>query len=131
MVEVLNTTAFGPRLKFAPNADPSDGMLDVIRIHEEARDDLLRFVMSLISENLEQLPCVNLSRGRKLEIAWTGFPYHVDGEVRPLFINNQNSDGMNGRTAVDFPEPITDPFITVEIIPQALEIWLPETAEVE
>jgi diacylglycerol kinase (ATP) len=130
MVEVLNTTAFGPRLKFAPNADPSDGMLDVIRIREEARNDLLRFVMSLISENLEQLPCVEVNRGRQLEIAWTGFPYHVDGEVRPVF-SSHNGNQANGRQALENGEPLTNPFITVGIIPKALEIWLPAATEAE
>jgi diacylglycerol kinase (ATP) len=128
MVEVLNTTAFGPRLKFAPNADPADGVFEVIRIREEARDDLLRFLMSLVNESLEDLSCVEISRGHRLEIVWNGFPAHVDGEVRPQEVSTTPSISANGSCS---PEPHPPGNITVEVIPKAIEFWLPEEVSTE
>jgi diacylglycerol kinase (ATP) len=128
MVEVLNTTAFGPRLKFAPNANPADGVFEVIRIREEARADLLRFLMSLVNESLEDLSCVEISRGHRLEITWNGFPAHVDGEVRPQEDPTTPRIGANGSGS---PAPHLPGNISVEVIPKALEFWLPEEVSTE
>ena len=40
LVEALNTPAFGPRIKVAPEADPSDGLLEVLRIRDDVRQRL-------------------------------------------------------------------------------------------
>jgi diacylglycerol kinase (ATP) len=128
MVEVLNTTAFGPRLKFAPSANPADGMFEVIRVREEAREDLLRFLMSLVNESLEDLSCVEITRGHRLEIAWNGFPTHVDGEIRPLQLPVKGKPSVNGARSLSAELPDK---IRVEVIPQAIEFWLPEEVSTE
>jgi diacylglycerol kinase (ATP) len=125
MVEVLNTTAFGPRLKFAPDANPTDGMFEVIRVREEARDDLLRFLMSLVNESLDELSCVEISRGHRMDIGWSGFPTHIDGEIRPPHLPSKTRTSVNGSAAKVMGS------LHVEAIPRAIEFWLPEEVPTE
>jgi diacylglycerol kinase family enzyme len=108
---MLNTPAFGPRMKFAPNADPGDGFLDVVCISEEGRENLAKYISSLINEEIDTLPSVQTGRGRKLEMIWSGaFPLHADAEVIPA-LREPDNPGL-------FP-------VSAEIVPGALEMWLP------
>ncbi|MCI0395344.1 MAG: diacylglycerol kinase family lipid kinase [Chloroflexi bacterium] len=117
LVEVLNTAAIGPRLKFAPEANPGDGLFDVVRIHKDEHASLVQYTASLLAEKLEELPNVEVVQGCQLHIAWNGFPVHVDDEV---FLDRPD-EGEDSP-----PNPFT---ITVEIMPGALEFWLPETED--
>jgi diacylglycerol kinase family enzyme len=121
MVEALNTTAIGFRLKLAPDARPSDGLLDVVRIREEQRPALLKYATAMLREELEELPAVEVDRGRRLTIAWDGFPMHVDGIVR-------NAPTEVSEAAVAPPTTDVEPaesLVAVEILPAALKLWLP------
>jgi diacylglycerol kinase family enzyme len=124
LFEVLNTPAFGPRLKVAPEADPSDGLLEVFRVREDARSGLLDYLAALLQGELAELPGVEVNRGSRLEISWSGEPFHVDGEVRPA--ENQRSGGsaLEDLSRTLF-ERAKETKVWVEVLPQALEIWLP------
>lgn len=112
LVEVLNTTAFGPRLKVAPRADSGDGLFEIVRIRADAREGFLRYMASLVAEDLDELPSVETSTARRLELHWTDFPVHVDGTLYP--------------PESDEPAPLSDqPRIVAEVLPHALELWLP------
>ncbi|MDX1686479.1 MAG: diacylglycerol kinase family protein [Candidatus Promineifilaceae bacterium] len=113
LVEVLNTTAFGPRLKVAPEADVGDGLFEVIRVRARERDSFVRYMLSLVAEELDELPSVEVSRGKRLEVVWTGFPLHVDGELHP-----DSRDRMEGGAAEEAE-------LLIEVMPQALDFWLP------
>ena len=63
LFEVLNTTAMGPRIKLAPEADPDDGLFEIVRIREDNRESLLTYISGLLVEELEELPGVEVSRG--------------------------------------------------------------------
>lgn len=117
LVEVLNTTAFGPRLKVAPEADVGDGLFEVIRVRAEERDNFVSYILSLVAEELDELPSVEVKRGRRLEVVWTGFPFHVDGELHPD--NGSIPDDGSGEEAK----------VLIEVMPQALEFWLPAQRE--
>lgn len=119
MVEVLNTDSVGPRLHLAPDADPQDGLFEVVRIRRDGRDGLLRYLSSLLSEELEELPSVEVNRGRRLELVWTGFPIHVDAEVHPKM---RKSDGQTEPG----PSEAKEKEVLAEVTPNALEIWLPQ-----
>lgn len=107
LLEVLNTAATGPRLELAPGASTNDGLLDVVRVHPS---DVyhLEYVRGLLFGDIEEIPGVEVTRGQRLELHWTGFPLHLDGEVRP-------PAGWRGDAAT----------LTVEVLPGALEFWLP------
>jgi diacylglycerol kinase family enzyme len=124
LMEVLNTPAFGPRLKVAPEADPSDGLLEVLRIRDEQRPGFLNSLTGLLREELEELPGVELNQGRSLEICWRGEPFHVDGEVRPPGAKPPG-EGEAGDRMIPLQERGKEQKICVEVLPQALEIWLP------
>lgn len=112
LVEVLNTTAFGPRLKVAPRADSGDGLFEIIRIRADARDGFLSYMTSLVAEELHELPSVETSTARRVELFWTNFPVHVDGTLYP--------------PATGEPVPLaSNPRIVAEVLPHALELWLP------
>ena len=125
LVEALNTPAFGPRIKVAPEADPSDGLLEVLRIRDDVRPGFLRYLTGLLREELEEPPTVEVNQGSRLEIFWNGFPIHVDGEVRPADVEppddrepvspvSPQPDGGNGST------------ICVEVLPQSIILRLPK-----
>lgn len=125
MLEVLNTSSMGPQVKLAPSADPCDGVFDVVRINESNRDNLLAYVKGLLNESLEELPSVEVSRCRRIEILpEAGFPFHADAEVRPRTVGQAKEDAPAEGEHLDFPT--TDGPVVIEILPRALEVWLPE-----
>ena len=110
MVEVLNTQAIGPRLAIAPDADPTDGLLDVVLVRYENRDAWLAYLRGLVTKGLSKLPSVEVVRGRKLRINWRASAFHVDAQS--LCENALESD-TKGFSA------------GIELQPGALEVWLP------
>jgi diacylglycerol kinase family enzyme len=86
MVEVLNIGIIGPKVTLAPDADPSDGTMDLLWITEDRRDGLLGFLRALRDGREERSPFEPL-RTRSVRItsasaAWA----HIDGatvEVPP------------------------------------------------
>jgi len=125
LVEVLNTTAIGPWLKFAPQADPGDGVFEVVCLHEDEQEGFLSYLTGLLSEGLPDLKSVEHRQGRKLEITWTGFAIHIDGEVRPERSERpaDRDPAVGARPA--YREVEDDQKIVAEVIPGALELWLP------
>ena len=129
MFEVLNTPRFGPWIKLAPEADPGDGYLDVVRIRPDHDESLFRYVTSLIAEEVDELPNVEVSRGQEVEIRWPGdFPIHVDAEVRPPV--SERSTDRNPAVGASDPSSHTDEnVVRIKLMPQALEIWQPAPPE--
>lgn len=111
LVEVMNTRAIGPRLHLAPAADPCDGLLDVALVQREEIERLAPLLLRGVAGTLDRLPGVQYRQVQKLQLAWSGFPLHVDAEIRPAV----------GWTAPAFGE------VTIEVLPHALELWLPST----
>lgn len=124
LVEVLNTEAMGPRLKLAPGANASDGLLDVVMVREDARVNMIAYLNGLLSERLEKLPSVDHQQGRVLSFGLNGFPVHIDGEVRPEKIpaSAEHEPAKGARPPSQHP---TDNLVHIEVVPSALEVWLP------
>lgn len=81
LVEAMNTPTLGPRINLCPQADPGDGFLDLVLIHASVEPGYLQYLVSLFLGELETLPNVGVQRGKHLEIAWGGFPVHMDAQV--------------------------------------------------
>jgi diacylglycerol kinase (ATP) len=130
LVEALNTNAFGPRIKAAPEADPDDGLFDLVSLDADQRDNLLSFIIAMLNDELREMPGFNLRRGRELRIDWSGFPVHVDAEVRPPSTTapagHVPAPGAVGALRSDTPGEVV-----VEMLPQAVELWLPEKSDEE
>lgn len=125
MFEVMNTNRFGPWIKLAPDADPGDGLLDIVRISPDSDESLFKYVASLVAEELAELPNVEVSRGTCVEIRWPGtFPIHVDAEVRPA-ASKRPKEQNPAEGATDVSSYTEGNLVRIEIMPQALEIWQP------
>lgn len=125
LVEVLNTKAVGPRLQFAPQADPGDGFFEVVRVYERYQEGFFAYMRHMLTENLEALSSYEVSQACQLEIEWTGFRFHVDGEVRPS-ANKRPSDYAPASGVRPSLRGASESTIRIEVLPQALEIWLPQ-----
>ena len=80
LVAVANTGLFGGGMRIAPDADPSDGLLDVTVIRTVSRGVLLRLLPSLYSGAFVRHPCVEQFRARSIELAGPGLFVMGDGE---------------------------------------------------
>lgn len=84
-VEVLNIRFVGPNVPLAPEADPCDGLLDVVLIGEADRNPLLAYLESRLHLASGQLPDLPVVRARSIDIIVpTGVHLHLDDQVWPL-----------------------------------------------
>jgi diacylglycerol kinase (ATP) len=82
MVEVLTIAYGGPQLLLAPEVDPSEGLLDVLLLEPDRRDEMRRW---LADDDPTGSPPLTHQRGRRVRIAWDGTPLHVDDDLpRPV-----------------------------------------------
>lgn len=81
LVEVLNIAAIGPRLPFAPRADPGDSVLDVLLVKASDRD-----AMTIWAEHFCGPPPARLEAG--CHISLTGHDMCVRIDDRPLDLPN-------------------------------------------
>lgn len=112
LLEVMNTKATGPRLRLATSADPHDGLLDVIRIDQHERDGVLAYLAALARDAFEELPSVQASQARLIEIPYHGQAFHIDGEVRT---------GEQGAIGT----------VKIEVWPGALQVLVPNPPAAE
>ncbi|MEI2612613.1 MAG: diacylglycerol kinase family protein [Candidatus Promineifilaceae bacterium] len=129
LVEVLNTPAIGPRLRFAPNAHPGDGWLDIVCIEASDREGLLRYAASLITEDLEKLETVTVHQAKEMTFTWNGFPLHIDAELRPPHIHDQQATQDSPWGSHPYLPHGSSHTLTIRVIPQAINLWLPPLEE--
>lgn len=127
LVEMLNTTAVGPRLKFAPDATPGDGLLDVVCIRESDRTGFLQYLASMLREDLDKLETVSVHKARQICLSWEGFAVHIDAELRPPGIQEQDEAGAYKMSSRQFDSGQ----LTAEVLAGAVELWLPPLTEEE
>lgn len=77
-VEVMNTAYTGPGLPLAPEADPSDGLLDVVCFDAGRRDALIEW---LDAPQKRPAP-VTARQGTKVELAWRDALMRIDDEYK-------------------------------------------------
>jgi diacylglycerol kinase (ATP) len=77
LVEALNVPMLGPRLCFAPRADPGDGRLEVLLVRERDRQALVQW----LDDGAEGDLGLDVRSVRTMEIVWDGEPLHIDGET--------------------------------------------------
>ena len=80
MLEVLNTPAIGPRLNLAPNADPTDGWLEVLTIEPAAGVGFLNYSVNALKGSLEALENVTVRRAKRVRLDFEGGALHTDGD---------------------------------------------------
>jgi diacylglycerol kinase family enzyme len=82
LLEVMNISYIGPNLCLAPHANPSDGLLDIVFVSKEERDNLSRCLSHCVEGKLVQ-PTLTIRKGQQLQIEWDGSTVHIDDEVWP------------------------------------------------
>jgi diacylglycerol kinase family enzyme len=123
LFEVMNTPTMGFRYMLAPGAKPDDGLFDLVSIHASQQESYLRFAAGVLTGNLQSDPSVSLQKGRLLEIAWRGFPVHIDGEVL---------SGLNGQAGTEPGDEegktleVAGPFLQVDLLPKAVHFLIPK-----
>ena len=80
MVAIANTGIFGGGMQIAPDADPTDGLLDVTIIHEASRTKLLRLLPSVYSGKFVTNPVVERLRAKVVEFDGDDLFVTGDGE---------------------------------------------------
>jgi diacylglycerol kinase (ATP) len=78
-VEVLNMRFGGPNVPLAPEADPGDGVLDLVLIDEDGRRQLLDYLTGRLTHAAGPLPHLDVRRARHVTMRAEGdVPFHVD-----------------------------------------------------
>lgn len=83
LVEVMNTRSIGPNLHLAPDADPGDGVFEVVLITEDQRKEFARYVRDKI-KGREEPSQFHILSGKNIKILWKGKHVHVDDEYYKL-----------------------------------------------
>ncbi|MBB3084270.1 diacylglycerol kinase family protein [Geodermatophilus sabuli] len=85
LVAVGNTAWYGGGLRICPDADPTDGFLDVTVVGPVSRRELVRTRPRLTAGTHVDHPSVSVHRAARVELAGEGLVTYADGEpVAPL-----------------------------------------------
>jgi diacylglycerol kinase (ATP) len=106
MLELMNLSCIGPALRLAPDADPADGMLDVVWL-----DALYDHSDGLTFGDLVSSGRMRAARARSVEIEWRGSPLHLDDQI----------EWLDGNSL----EPIDSGNLRVEVVPAAYDLVIP------
>jgi diacylglycerol kinase family enzyme len=82
MMEAMNIRSIGPNLCLAPDADPGDGLLDVVLVSDHEREKLQRYLSEQIAGRTAALE-ITFHRGRQLRIECDEMRIHIDDDVWP------------------------------------------------
>lgn len=78
-IEVMNTRSAGPKLLLAPNADPSDGLLDVVLVAQQQAEAMGRYFTDRLA-GLQRPPSLPVYRAKTIEIRGKNLDYHIDDD---------------------------------------------------
>jgi diacylglycerol kinase (ATP) len=78
-VEVMNTRLAGPKLLLAPEADLSDGLLDVVLISGKQAMSMESYLTDRLA-GLQRPPGLPVYRAKEIEIRGKGLDYHLDDD---------------------------------------------------
>lgn len=101
MASVGNTRTYGGGIPICPDADATDGMLDVTVVRPTGRFRLLRLLPTVYKGTHVELPEVETYRGRSIRLDATGITAYADGD------------------------PIAALPVTVDALPGALRVLVP------
>lgn len=101
MASVGNTRSYGGRIPICPDADATDGLLDVTIVRPAGRLRLLRLLPTVYRGTHVQRPEVETYRGRRIRLDARGITAYADGD------------------------PIGALPMTVEAVPGALRVFVP------
>src|SRR4051794_34542650 len=80
LCEIMNTGSIGPRLPLVCDADPWDGLLDVVLVSQRHRELLRRYLLARSSDE-PMPPRLPVRRARKVEISVGREPLRIDDSI--------------------------------------------------
>lgn len=101
LIAVGNGPYYGGGMKVCPDADPSDGLLDVTIVHTASRTTLLRLLPEMFSGRFVRDPAVELVRARSVRVERPDLAAYGDGE--PLDPGMLDIEVCPGRLCVYAP----------------------------
>lgn len=94
LVSVANTSSLGGGLRIVPDAELTDGLLDVFIVHPLSRAALLRVLPKVYSGEHVDHPAVEFVRARRVTIAADDVIAYADGErIGPLPVEVEVAPG--------------------------------------
>ena len=81
LLAVGNSPYYGGGMKICPDADPSDGLLDLTIVHSAGRAKLMRLLPYTFSGSFVSDPCVERLRARSVRVERPGLVGYGDGET--------------------------------------------------
>lgn len=81
VVAVCNMPIYGGGMRIAPDADPHDGLLDVIVIEPVGPAAAVRLLAGVFSGRHSNHPAVRIERARRVSVAGPSLVAHGDGEA--------------------------------------------------
>lgn len=103
LVAVANTTSFGGGMKVCPDADVSDGLFDVLIVHELSIAAFLRVFPRVFSGTHVGHRAVDIRRARRVRLEADGIHAQADGE------------------------PVSVLPLDIEVVPAALQVAVPDS----
>ena len=82
LLEAMNTRQIGPNLNLAPDANPSDGLFDVVRVLKGEQPKLEAYLSSYLDRQRGE-PSLRVERGQHLQIDSGEFDVHIDDTSWP------------------------------------------------
>jgi len=84
LFEVANGRYFGGGMLVAPNADPSDGLFDVVYVDAVTRPAILKLLPSFVTGKFISLPITHSLRAEEVVIESPGMTINLDGELQQV-----------------------------------------------
>lgn len=87
-LEIMNISALGPNLQLAPQADPSDGLFDVVLIAEQDRERFAAYVQNKLDGQHEPFP-FTVRKAATVHIQTAEQAFHIDDELVEIAVNTE------------------------------------------
>ena len=82
LLEAMNIRSIGPNLQLAADADPGDGLIDLVLVADHEREKLGRYLVERIAGK-SGVPQLSIRRGRHLRIESDEVRLHIDDDIWP------------------------------------------------
>ena len=79
-----NTRSYGGGMLICPNADHTDGLLDITMAHSESRTKLVRLFPTVMKGTHVELDEVSTARARSIHVECPGINVYADGDFACL-----------------------------------------------
>jgi diacylglycerol kinase (ATP) len=110
-VEVINVSVTGPNIPLAPEADPGDGLLDLVMIGPEDRDALITYVDGRLADRNGTPPRLAVRRSHHIALGPPGgAPLRIDDEL----LSSERGSSAPGTARLGLRVELVVPALEVE-----------------